>query len=82
MTEHGLTFVPVDGAPTGTVEITFNKTYAKTPYVMHAKHSSGLAKFITYVGVTTTGMTLGVYSGDGTNGNGQVPVFWAVFSDE
>ena len=41
------------------------------------KTSSGLAKYTPYAsGISATGMTVGIYSGDGSTGTGSVPINW------
>ena len=50
---------------------------ADTLDITITKTSSGFAKYIPYVsGISATGMTVGIYSGDGSTGTGSVPINW------
>ena len=50
---------------------------ADTLDISLTKLSSGLAKYVPYAtGISATGMTVGIYSGDGSTGTGSVPINW------
>lgn len=49
--------------------------FSSIPVVLVSKTGGGLAKFVPYaVSVTTSGCTVGIFSGDGTTATGNVPV--------
>ncbi len=52
---------------------------ADTLDISLTKLSGGLAKYVPYATViSATGMTVGLYSGDGSTGTGSVPINWTV----
>ena len=76
----GTVTVSVNASAGGTATVTFPAgrfTAADTLDIGLAKVSSGLAKFIPYAsGISATGMTVGIYSGDGSIGTGSVLINW------
>ena len=76
----GAVIVGVSGAAGGTVAVAFPTglfTSADTLDIGLTKVSSGLAKYTPYAsGISATGMTVGIYSGDGSTGTGSVPINW------
>lgn len=79
---RGSVTVAVSGSAGGTVPVAFPPgrfTAADQLSIQLTKVGSGLAKYIPYVtGVSATGMTVGLYSGDGSVGTASVVVHWAV----
>ena len=78
----GAVTVGVSGAAGGTVAVTFPPgrfAAADTLNVQLTKAGSGLAKYIPYAtAISATGMTVGVYSGDGTTTTASVVIHWRV----
>ena len=70
--------VAVNASASGTVAITFPAGHFSTaPNVQVTKATANLPKFSPCTtSVTTTGATIGVYSGDGTSATGSVSVAW------
>lgn len=62
----------------GTATVTFPASrFSVAPLVQVSKNGGGLAKYIPYVtGTTSSATTVGIYSGDGTSGSGNVAVAW------
>ena len=78
----GAVTVGVSGAAGRTVAVTFPPgrfTAADTLNVQLTKANRGLAKYVPYAtGISATGMTVGVYSGDGTTTTASVVIHWRV----
>lgn len=78
----GSATVNVSASAGGTVGVTFPSgrfTAADTLNIQLTKISGGLAKYIPYAtAITATGMTVGIYSGDGSTGTGAVTIHWSV----
>lgn len=78
----GAVTVGVSGAAGRTVAVTFPPgrfTAADVLNVQLTKVGSGLAKHVPYAaGVSATGMTVGIYSGDGTTTTASVVIHWRV----
>ena len=79
----GSVTVSVNASAGGTATVTFPAgrfTAADTLNVQLTKANGGLAKYIPYAtGITASGMTVGVYSGDGsTVTSSTVPIHWRV----
>ena len=78
----GAVTVGVSGAAGGTVAVTFPPgrfTAADVLNVQLTKVRSGLAKYVPYAtAISATGMTVGVYSGDGTTTTASVVIHWRV----
>ena len=76
----GTVTVSVKASAGGTAAVTFPAgrfTAADTLDIGLAKVSSGLARYLPYAsGISATGMTVGIYSGDGSIGTGSVPINW------
>ncbi len=76
----GTVTVSVNASAGRTAAVTFPAgrfTAADTLDIGLTKVSSGLAKFIPYAsGISATGMTVGIYSGDGSTSTGSVPISW------
>lgn len=76
----GTVTVSVNASAGGTATVTFPTglfTAADTLDITITKTSSRLAKYIPYAaGISATGMTVGIYSGDGSTGTGSVPINW------
>ena len=74
----GTANVAVNASASGTVAITFPAgRFSTTPNVQVTKATANLPKFIPYTtAITTTGATIGVYSGDGTSATGTISVAW------
>ena len=76
----GRVTVSVNASAGGTATVAFPAgrfTAADVLDIGLTKVSSGLAKFIPYAaGISATGMTVGIYSGDGSTGTGSVPINW------
>ena len=76
----GTVTVSANASPGGTAAVAFPTglfTPADLLDISLTKLSSGLAKYIPYAaGITATGMTVGIYSGDGSTGTGSVPINW------
>ena len=76
----GQVTVSVNASAGGTAAVTFPAgrfTAADVLDIGLTKVSSGLAKCIPYAaGISATGMTVGIYSGDGSTGTGSVPINW------
>ena len=76
----GTVTVSVNASAGGTAAVTFPAgrfTAADVLDIGLTKVSSGLAKYIPYAaGISATGMTVGIYSGDGSTGTGSVPINW------
>ena len=76
----GTVTVNVKASAGGTAAVTFPTglfTAADTLDISLTKLSGGLAKYIPYAaGVSATGMTVGIYSGDGSATTGSVPINW------
>ena len=76
----GQVTVSVNASAGGTAAVTFPAgrfTAADVLDIGLTKVSSGLAKYIPYAaGISATGMTVGIYSGDGSTGTGSVPINW------
>ena len=76
----GTVTVSVNASAGGTATVAFPAgrfTAADTLDIGLTKVSSGLAKFIPYAsGISATGMTVGIYSGDGSIGTGSVLINW------
>ena len=81
---RGTVLVSVASAPNGTATVTFPAgLFTSAPRVWASKQAGGLAKFTPYVSnVTTTGCTIGLYSGDGSSANqSNVPIAWEAVQD-
>ena len=78
----GAVTVSVNASAGGTAAVTFPAgrfTAADTLTVQLTKANSRLAKYIPYAtGITRTGMTVGVYSGDGSTATASVVIHWRV----
>ena len=78
----GSVTVSVNASAGGTATVTFPAgrfTAADMLDIGVTKVSSGLAKHIPYASnISATGMTVGIYSGDGSTGTGSVPINWTV----
>ena len=78
----GAVTVGVSGAAGGTVAVAFPAgrfTAADVLNVQLTKANGGLAKYTVYAtGISATGMTVGVYSGDGTTTTASVVIHWRV----
>ena len=78
----GSVTVSVNASAGGTATVTFPAgrfTAADMLDIGVTKVSSGLAKCIPYASnISATGMTVGIYSGDGSTGTGSVPINWTV----
>ena len=78
----GAVIVGVSGAAGGTVAVAFPAgrfTAADVLNVQLTKANGGLAKYTVYAtGISATGMTVGVYSGDGTTTTASVVIHWRV----
>ena len=78
----GSVTVSVNASAGGTATVTFPPgrfTAADTLNVQLTKAGSGLAKYVPYAaGVSATGMTVGIYSGDGTTTTASVVIHWRV----
>ena len=78
----GAVTVGVNASAGGTATVTFPPgrfTAADTLNVQLTKANSGLAKYTVYAtGISATGMTVGVYSGDGTTTTASVVIHWRV----
>lgn len=78
----GTVTVSVKASAGGTAAVAFPTgrfTSADTLDISLTKLSGGLAKYIPYVsGISATGMTVGLYSGDGSTTTGSVPINWTV----
>ena len=78
----GSVTVSVKASAGGTATVTFPPgrfTAADTLNVQLTKAGSGLAKYVPYAaGVSATGMTVGIYSGDGTTTTASVVIHWRV----
>ena len=78
----GAVTVGVSGAAGGTVAVTFPPgrfTAADTLNVQLTKANGGLAKCIPYASrISATGMTVGIYSGDGSTATASVVIHWRV----
>ena len=78
----GTVTVSVNASAGGTAAVTFPAgrfTAADALDIGVTKVSSGLAKYIPYASrISATGMTVGLYSGDGTTVTGSVPINWTV----
>ena len=76
----GRVTVSVNASAGGTAAVTFPAgrfTAADMLDIGLTKVSSSLAKCIPYAaGISATGMTVGIYSGDGSTGTGSVPINW------
>ena len=76
----GRVTVSVKASAGGTATVTFPAgrfTAADVLDIGLTKVSGGLAKHIPYAaGISATGMTVGIYSGDGSTGTGSVPINW------
>lgn len=81
-TAMGSVSVTVSASAGGTASVTFPTgrfTASDTLFAQVSRASGALAKYVPYViNVTRTGMTVGLYSGDGTAATGTVPVHWRV----
>lgn len=54
--------------------------FSAPPYILVTKTAGTGAKHVPYVSnITTSGFTLGVYSGDGTTSSSPVPINWVAF---
>ena len=78
----GTVTVSVNASAGGTAAVTFPAgrfTAADVLNVQLTKANSGLAKCTVYAtGISATGMTVGVYSGDGTTTTASVVIHWRV----
>ena len=74
----GTANVAVNASASGTTTITFPAGHFSTaPNVQVTKATANLPKFSPYTtAITTTGATIGVYSGDGTSATGTISVAW------
>ncbi len=76
----GRVTVSVNASAGGTAVVTFPAgrfTATDTLDIGLTKVSTVLAKYIPYAsGISATGMTVGIYSGDGSTGTGSVPINW------
>lgn len=79
---RGLADVTVSASAGGTANVTFPAgRFTSSDYLdVHVdKYGANLAKFIPYhTNLTPTGMTIGIYSGDGTTATGTLPLRWRV----
>lgn len=78
----GTVMVSVNASAGGTAAVTFPAgrfTAAGMLDISLTKLSGGLAKYIPYAsGISATGMTVGLYSGDGSATTGSVAINWTV----
>ena len=78
----GTVTVSANASPGGTATVTFPTgrfTAADVLNVQLTKVGSGLAKYVPYAtALSATGMTVGVYSGDGTTTTASVVIHWRV----
>ena len=78
----GSVTVSVNASAGGTATVTFPAgrfTAANMLDIGVTKVSSGLVKYIPYASnISATGMTVGIYSGDGSTSTGSVPINWTV----
>ena len=78
----GRVTVSVNASAGGTATVAFPAgrfTAADTLNVQLTKANSGLAKYTTYAtGISATGMTVGVYSGDGSTTTASAVIHWRV----
>ena len=78
----GTVTVSVNASAGGTAPVTFPAgrfTAADALNVQLTKANSGLAKYAVYAtGISATGMTVGVYSGDGTTATASAVIHWRV----
>ena len=78
----GSVTVSVNASAGGTATVTFPAgrfTAADMLDIGVTKVSSGLTKYIPYASnISATGMTVGIYSGDGSTGTGSAPINWTV----
>ena len=78
----GTVTVSVKASAGGTAAVTFPAgrfTAADTLDIGLAKVSSGLARYLPYAsGISATGMTVGIYSGDGSTATASVVIHWRV----
>ena len=76
----GTVTVSVNASAGGTAVVAFPAgrfTAAGVLDIGLTKVSSGLAKYIPYAaGISATGMTVGIYSGDGSTATGSVAINW------
>ena len=76
----GTVTVSVNASAGGTATVAFPAgrfTAADVLDIGLTKVSGGLPKYIPYAaGISATGMTVGIYSGDGSTGTGSVPINW------
>ena len=76
----GTVTVSVNASAGGTATVAFPAgrfTAADVLDIGLTKVSSGLAKYIPYASrISATGMTVGIYSGDGSTSTGSVPINW------
>lgn len=77
---RGTISIPVNNTAGATTTVTFPSgmfSSAPTPFV--ARASAGAAKYVPYTAnITATGMTIGVYAGDGSTGSHTAVVAWEV----
>ena len=78
----GTVTVSVNASAGGTAAVTFPAgrfTAADVLNVQLTKANGGLARYTVYAtGISATGMTVGVYSGDGTTTTASVVIHWRV----
>ena len=78
----GTVTVSVKASAGGTAAVAFPAgrfTATDTLDIGLTKVSSTLAKYVPYArNISATGMTVGIYSGDGSAGTGSVPINWTV----
>lgn len=76
----GAVTVSVNASAGGTAAVAFPAgrfTSADTLDISLTKLSGGLAKYVPYAtAISATGMTVGLYSGDGSAGTGNVAINW------
>ena len=79
----GTIAISVNGAG-GTVNVNFPAgRFTAPPVVLVSRSTNGLAKYIPYVAsVTSSGCVLGLYSGDGTTGNGSSTLSWVAIQTQ
>ena len=78
----GFTAFTLSAVDSATIGVSFpaGRFLPSDQLIVHVSKGGGqLAKFVPYCNaISATGMTLGLYSGDGSVGTGNVNVFWTV----
>ncbi len=79
--QSGLATINLTAAAGGTVAVTFPVPFPASANLacQVTKATASLAKYSVYhTGLSNTGVTIGVYSGDGTSGTGTLTLHWTV----